>query len=579
MQNPDIARLFDEVADLLEIQGANPFRVRAYRNAARIVRDYPEPLAEVVRSGKHDLTEISGIGDDLAEKITAIVTTGELPLRKELAAQLPPGLLDLLRIPGLGPKRVKELHDKLHVTSAADLAEAVEAGKVEELKGFGPKMVEKIRAGLAQAERVERRLLLDEAEAQATGLVAYLKAGGGIRDLEVAGSYRRRRETVGDLDVLATCADGTAVMSRFAAYPDVAAVLAQGPTRATVRLRGGLQVDLRAVEPDAYGAALLYFTGSKAHNVALRQLAQEKGLKLNEYGLYRGERRVAAATEAEIYRALGLDWIPPELREARGEIALAREHRLPALVSADAIRGDLQMHTTASDGQATFQVMAEAARGRGYAYIAITDHSKRITMARGLDPSRLREQWKEIDEWNAANRGLTILKSVELDILEDGTLDLPDDVLAEADYVVATMHYGLNQTERQLTERLVGAAEHRWVDAIGHPTGRLLGKREPYPLDFDALCRAAAGAGCLLELNGNPERMDLPDTLAAAAKGHGVRFALSTDSHQPGHLAFMRYAVDLARRAGLEAGDVLNTRPLDEFRRGLKRAIEGGRGR
>ena len=579
MQNPDIARLFDEVADLLEIQGANPFRVRAYRNAARIVRDYPEPLAEVVRSGTHDLTEIAGIGDDLAEKITAIVTTGELPLRKELAAQLPPGLLDLLRIPGLGPKRVKELHDKLHVTSAADLAEAVEAGKVEELKGFGPKMVEKIRAGLAQAERVERRLLLDEAEAQATALVAYLKAGGGIRDLEVAGSYRRRRETVGDLDVLATCADGTAVMSRFAAYPDVAAVLAQGPTRATVRLRGGLQVDLRAVEPDAYGAALLYFTGSKAHNVALRQLAQEKGLKLNEYGLYRGERRVAAATEADIYRALGLDWIPPELREARGEIALAREHRLPALVSVDAIRGDLQMHTTASDGQATFRVMAEAARGRGYAYIAITDHSKRVTMARGLDPSRLREQWKEIDEWNAANRGLTILKSVELDILEDGTLDLPDAVLAEADYVVATMHYGLNQTERQLTERLVGAAEHRWVDAIGHPTGRLLGKREPYPLDFDALCRAAAAAGCLLELNGNPERMDLPDTLAAAAKGHGVRFALSTDSHQPGHLAFMRYAVDLARRAGLEAGDVLNTRPLDEFRRGLKRAVEDGRGR
>src|SRR5438132_1696649 len=459
MQNPDIARLFDEVADLLEIQGANPFRVRAYRNAARIVRDYPEPLADVVRSGERDLTEIPGIGDDLAEKITAIVTTGELPLRTELAAQLPPGLLDLLRIPGLGPKRVKELHDKLQVTSAADLAQAVEAGRVEELKGFGPKMVEKIRAGLGQAERVE-----------------------------------------------------------------------------------------------------------------LRQLAQEKGLKLNEYGLYRGERRVAAATEAEIYHALGLDWIPPELREARGEIALAREHRLPALVSADAIRGDLQMHTTASDGQATFQAMAEAARGRGYAYIAITDHSKRVTMARGLDPSRLRAQWKEIDEWNAATRGFTILKSVELDILEDGTLDLPDDVLAEADYVVATMHYGLNQPERQLTERLVGAAEHPWVDAIGHPTGRLLGKREPYPLAFDALCRAAAGAGCLLELNGNPERMDLPDTLAAAAKGHGVRFVLSTDSHQPGHLAFMRYAVDLARRAGLEAGDVLNTRPLSEFKSELKRA-------
>src|SRR6266566_3199634 len=579
MQNPDIARLFDEVADLLEIQDANPFRVRAYRNAARTIRDFPEPIADLVRAGTKDLTEIAGIGDDLAEKIADIVTTGELPLRKQLASKLPAGLLDLLRIPGLGPKRVKLLYKKLKVKSAADLAAALDKGRIQKLKGFGPKIEEKMRAGLGQAQAGERRMLLHEAETQATAIVGHLRAGGGIRQIEVAGSYRRRRESIGDLDILVTSGDSATVMDRFVAYGDVAEVISKGETRATVKLRGGLQVDLRAVEPDAYGAALLYFTGSKAHNVALRQLAQEKGLKLNEYGLYRGERRVAAATEAEIYRALGLDWIPPELREARGEIALAREHRLPALVSVDAIRGDLQMHTTASDGQATFQVMAEAARGRGYTYIAITDHSKRVTMARGLDPSRLREQWKEIDEWNAANRGLTILKSVELDILEDGTLDLPDDVLAEADYVVATMHYGLNQSERQLTERLVGAAEHRWVDAIGHPTGRLLGKREPYPLDFDALCRAAAGAGCLLELNGNPERMDLPDTLAAAAKGHGVRFALSTDSHQPGHLAFMRYAVDLARRAGLEAGDVLNTRPLDEFRRGLKRAVEDGRGR
>src|SRR5947208_2248358 len=437
MQNPDIARLFDEVADLLEIQGANPFRVRAYRNAARVVRDYPDPLDDVVRSGERDLTEIPGIGDDLAEKITAIVTTGELPLRKELAAQLPPGLLDLLRIPGLGPKRVKPLHDKLHVTSAADLAEAVEAGKVEELKGFGPKMVEKIRAGLGQAERVERRLLLDEAETQATALVAYLKAGGGIRDLEVAGSYRRRRETVGDLDVLATCADGTAVMSRFAAYPDVAAVLAQGPTRATVRLRGGLQVDLRAVEPDAYGAALLYFTGSKAHNIDLRKIAQEKSYKLNEYGLFKGTRRAAGKTEDEVYAKLGLDWIPPELREARGEIALAREHRLPHLVEVKDIRGDLQMHTSATDGKGTIEDMAHAARALGYQYIAITDHSKRVTMALGLDAKRLREQWKAIDAWNASS-GFTILRSVELDILENGKLDLPDDVLADADYVVAT---------------------------------------------------------------------------------------------------------------------------------------------
>ncbi len=579
MQNPDIARLFDEVADLLEIQDANPFRVRAYRNAARTIRDFPEPIADLVRTGTRDLTEIPGIGEDLAEKITTIVATGELPLRKQLAAKLPAGLLDLLRIPGLGPKRVKLLHKKLKVKSAADLAQALAAGKIQELKGFGPKMEEKIRGGLGQAQETERRLLLHDAETQAHAILAYLKAGGGIRQIEVAGSYRRRRETVGDLDILVTCAASAKVMRRFVKYGEVAEVLSHGPTRSTIKLRGGTQVDLRAVEPVSYGSALQYFTGSKAHNVELRKLAQEQGLKLNEYGLFKGVRRVAGKTEEDVYDRLGLDWIPPELREARGEIALARKHELPALVTLGEIRGDLQMHTDATDGQATIDKMAQAARALEYEYIAITDHSRRVTMAHGLDPKRLRQQWRAIDEWNAATRGFTILKSVELDILESGKLDLPDDVLAEADYVVAAIHYGFNQTERQLTRRLVDAARHRWIDAIGHPTGRLLGKREPYPLDFETLARAAGEEGCLLELNGQPERMDLPDILAAAAKQYGVRFVLSTDSHQPNNLVFMRYAVDLARRAGLEAGDILNTLPLEEFRRRLKRAVAGGRGR
>ena len=572
MQNPDIARVFDEVADLLEIQDANPFRVRAYRNAARTIRDYPEPIAELVHSGGKDLTEIPGIGEDLAEKITDIVKTSELPLRKQLAAKLPAGLLDLLRIPGLGPKRVKLLHKKLKVTSAADLAAALNKGRIQKLKGFGPKIEEKIRTGLGAAQVSERRLLLHEAEAQANAIVAHLEAGGGITQIAVAGSYRRRKETIGDLDVLVTCTDSTKIMDRFVKYGEVAEVLSQGETRSTVKLRGGLQVDVRAVEPAAYGAALQYFTGSKAHNVELRKIAQDRELKLNEYGLFKGTRRVAGATEAEIYAKLGLDWIPPELLEARGEIALAREHRLPKLVELKDVRADLQMHTSATDGQATVDEMARAARALGYDYIAITDHSKRVTMTRGLDPKRLREQWRAIEEWNAANRGFTILKSVELDILESGQLDLPDDVLADADYVVATVHYGTNQTEAELTRRLVGAAEHPWVDAIGHPTGRLLGKREPYPLDFDTLAQAAARSGCLLELNGHPERMDLPDTLAAAAKQRGVRFVLSTDSHQPNNLTFMRYAVDLARRAGLEARDIVSTRPLDEFRHELKRA-------
>jgi len=575
MQNPDIARLFDEVADLLEIQDANPFRVRAYRNAARTIRDYPDPIAELVRSGTKDLTEIPGIGEDLAGKIATVVRTGELPLRKQLAAKLPAGLLDLLRIPGLGPKRVKLLHKKLKVKSAADLARALDGGKVQKLKGFGAKMEEKMRAGLGQARATERRLLLNEAETQANAIVAYLKAGGGVREIEVAGSYRRRRETIGDLDILVTSNDSARVMDWFVKYPEVRDVVSQGETRATVKLRGGLQVDLRAVEPEAYGAALLYFTGSKAHNIELRKIAQEHGYKLNEYGLFKGTRRVAGKTEEEIYAKLGLDWMPPELREARGEIALARAHGLPHLVELKDVRGDLQMHTSATDGQASFDEMAQAARALRYEYIAITDHSKRVTMAHGLDAKGVREQWKAIDAWNATSRGFTILKSIELDILESGKLDLPDDVLAEADYVVATIHYGINQPEKELTRRLVGAAEHRWVDAIGHPTGRLLEKREPYALDFDALAHACAATGCLLEVNGHPERMDLPDILAAAAKQHGVRFVLSTDSHQPNNLPFMRYAVDLARRAGLEAGDVLNTRPLDEFRRALKRASAG----
>ena len=569
MQNPDIARVFDEVADLLEIEGENPFRVRAYRNAARTIADLPDPLADRVREGA-DLTELSGIGADLAGKIATIVKKGALPLHGQLVKKLSPGVLDLLRIPGLGPKRVKQLRDRLKVKSAALLAKALDSGKVGKLPGFGPKMVEKIRAGLGRAEKQERRWVLHDVEPHAQALVSWLEAGGTVSQIAVAGSYRRRRETIGDLDVLVTTTAPARTIARFVDFPDAGTVTARGDTRAAIVLRGGLQVDLRVVDPDEYGAALIYFTGSKAHNIELRQRAIDRGWKLSEYGLFKGERRLAGRTEADVYAKLELAEIPPELRESRGEIALAATGPLPPLLTRADIRGDLQMHTDASDGKATLADMVAAARALNYAYIAITDHGPRVTMS-GQSIKELRAQWKQIDKLNPTLGGFRVLKSVEVDILENGKLDLPEDVLAEADYVVATIHYGLTQSQDQITARMLNAIASPHVDAIGHPTGRIVGKRDSYALDFDAVATAAAKAGCLLEINGS-ERMDLPDTLAAAAKQAGCRLVLSTDAHDPHELQDMRYAVDVARRAGLVAGDVLNTRPLGEFLKGLRRA-------
>ena len=572
MQNAEIARLLSDVADLLEISVGNPFKVRAYRNAARTVADHADPVAQLVAGGDFDLTDLPGIGAGIAREITALVQTGSLPQRQQLVASIPPGLLDLLRIPGLGPKRVKLFHDELKVNSVADLQDALEKGKIAKLPGFGPKLLEKLRAGVAAASAgdAHRRIVLHEAEQYARAIVEYLRQGGGIDEIDVAGSFRRRKETIGDLDIVVTSSNPAAVIQRFGKFGEVADVASQGDTRSTVRLSSGLQVDLRVVGPACFGAAMQYFTGSQAHNIELRKIAQGKKLKLNEYGVFRGKKCVSGRTEAEVYGALGLDWIPPEMRENRGEIALARDHTLPTLVTLEDIRGDLQMHTDASDGKATLADMITAARAVGYAYIAITDHSPRTSMA-GQTPAEIRAQWNEIDRLNKGMRGFRVLKSVEMDILENGKLDLPDDLLAEADYVVATIHYGLKQTERQLTDRLLGAIANRWVDAIGHPTGRIVPERPSYPLDFDVVAKAAADAKCLLEINGS-ERMDLPDTLAAAAKAHGVRFVLSTDAHNTRELGFMKFAVAVARRAWLTAADILNTRPLPEFLKGLRRS-------
>jgi len=573
MQNAEIARLLTDVADLLEISAGNPFKVRAYRNAARTVADHPDPVAELVSGGEFDLTELPGIGGGIAKEITALVETGTLPQRQQLVATVPPGLLELLRIPGLGPKRVKLFHEQLKVNSARDLKDALEKGQLAKLPGIGPKLLDKIREGVSDsATTAQTRMVLHEAEQYARAIVEYLNAGGGIDEIDVAGSFRRRKETIGDLDIVVTCAPAraAAIIQRFVKFSEVTQVAAQGDTRATVRLSSGLQVDLRVVEPSCFGAAMQYFTGSQAHNIELRKIAQAKKLKLNEYGVFRGSKCIAGRTEQDVYAALGLDWIPPEMRENRGEIALAKAHELPQLVTLQEIRGDLQMHTDASDGKATLVEMTEAARKLGHAYIAITDHSPRTSMA-GQTPAEIRAQWKAIDRLNQGMRGFRVLKSVEMDILENGKLDLPDELLAEADYVVATIHYGLKQSERQLTDRLLAAIENRWVDAIGHPTGRIVPVRPSYPLDFDVVAKAAANAKCLLEINGS-ERLDLPDTLAAAAKGHGVRFVLSTDAHNTRELGFMKFAVAVARRAGLTAADIINTRPLPEFLKGLRRS-------
>jgi DNA polymerase (family X) len=400
--------------------------------------------------------------------------------------------------------------------------------------------------------------------------VQHLQQAPGVKQIDVAGSFRRRQETIGDLDVLVACRRVGPVMDRLAAYEAVAEVLARGKTKMTVRLRNGLQLDLRAVPEACYGAALQYFTGSKAHSILVRRRAQEHGLKINEYGVYRGPKRLAGRTEQEVYKTVGLPWIPPELREARGEIERALDHRLPKLLELEDLRGDLHMHTTATDGRASLEAMVAAAQQRGYDYIAITDHSRRVTMARGLDARRLRAQWKMIDQLARKVRGLTILKGIELDILENGQLDLPDTVLREADWVVASIHYGQKQPRQQITERLLNAVRHPYVHAIGHPTGRLIGKRRAYDVDLEKVFQAAADFGCLLELNSQPDRLDLDDVALMAAKARGLRIVVSSDAHAVEELGLLEFGVYQARRAGLEAQDVANTRRLAQFRKLLK---------
>jgi DNA polymerase (family X) len=570
MHNQHIASLFEELADLLEIQGANAFRVRAYRNAARTLENLSESAADILAQPGRSLTELGGIGQDLADKIKVIVQTGALPQLEELRIAVPAGVVQMLRIAGVGPKKVAALFHDLGITTLADLKVACEAGRVAELKGFGKKTAQSILDGIPHVEAAGKRVLISVARASAEAVIADLQQVPSISQVSVAGSCRRRKETCGDLDVLAVAANSAEAMDRLTAHPLVETVLARGDTKQRVRLRSGIELDLRVVPAESYGAAMQYFTGSKEHNIVIRRRAQERGLKLNEYGVFRGDEYVAGRTEEDVYAAVGLPFIPPELRENRGEIELAEAGRLPKLIEVADIQGDLHMHTTASDGTATIREMAEAAKARGLKYIAITDHSKRVTMANGLDATRLRQHWRDIDQVRGQVSGIEILRGIECDILEDATMDLDDEVLSEADWVIAVLHYGLKQPREQIMLRLLNAIRNPNVDAIGHPSGRLIGSRPAADIDYSTFLKAAAEHGVMLEINASPTRLDLDDIQAAAAKSLGIPIVIDTDSHATNGFDALPYGVDQARRAGLTKYDVANARSWPQFQKLLR---------
>lgn len=570
VHNVEIAAIFNQLADLLEIKSENPFRIRAYRNAARIIGGLSKDVSVMINEGT-DLTEIPSIGNDLADKIRIIVQTGSLPLLKQWQKKVPPVLSNMLKIEGLGPKRVKILYDKLHIRNVEELRKAIIKGKVRKIKGFGEKIEQKILASIANVEQYSKRMLLVDVIPIATSLTHYLEKLPPVKKACCAGSFRRRKETVGDLDFVVDAKDQKKVIDKFTSFNEVAKILSSGGTRAAVRLSSGVQVDLRVVNSNSYGAAMLYFTGSKAHNISLRKIAIKKKLKLNEYGLYKGTKQLAGKTEKSIYDALGLKYIEPEMREDRGEIELAKENKLPKLITLEDIRGDLHCHTKATDGKSSIEEMANRALELGYEYIAITDHSKHLTVAKGLDEKRLKAQIKEIDRINNQFGKIIILKSIELDILEDGSLNLSNDILKELDFTVCAIHSKFNLSAKKQEERIIRAMDNPYFTILAHPTGRIINRREPYQINLERIMRAAKERGCFLELNAQPERMDLADTQCQLAKEMGVKLAISTDAHTQWQLNNMQFGIYQARRGWLEKGDVINTYSLNALRKLFKR--------
>ena len=569
MDNLGIARIFTDIGDLLEIKSANPFKIRAYRNAADIIGHMAERIADLTDA---DVRELPGIGKDLTAKIKELIDTDALAFYDELRKEFPPTILDMLRLQGVGPKTVAVLYGELGIETLDDLEAAATEGRLRTLKGMGPKKEQLLLRSLAEHRRRVGRHLIGHADEVATRVIDYLRADAPDTTIVPVGSLRRGCETCGDIDLLALGTDDQ-LMSRFTRFPEVERVLGQGPTKSSVLLQGDLQADLRLVSGESAGAATQYFTGSKAHNIAVRDLALQRGLKLNEYGLFRvtDDHRVAGTSETEIYEALGLAYIPPELREHRGEIRAAADGDLPRLIERTDLRGDLHSHTTATDGKADVETMARAARDAGLEYLAITDHSQALAMANGLDEHRALAHARHIREVSKRLDGITLLAGIECDIRADGTLDLAEDCLAQLDLVIASVHSAFGQAEGQMTDRILRAIESPVVDVVGHPTGRLLLRRDPYKLDIEQVLAAAARTGVAMEINSQVHRLDLSDMHARLARARGVKLVISTDAHAPAGFDLLRWGVTVARRAWAEPDDVLNTRPLEAFRASLRR--------
>lgn len=584
MENLDVSRVLTTLADLLEIQGANPFRIRAYRNAVNTVNSLSRPLAAMVEAGE-DLTKLPGVGKTVAHHIIEFLKTGRITRLEEVSAEIPVTLVELVRLDGVGPKKAKKLFEQLGVKTVDDLAEQLDAGTVRELDGFGRKSAEKIKRSIEDHRKHSGRFQIHEVEKLIAGVLEHMAHAPGVDKIELAGSLRRRKETIGDVDILARHeGDGTPVVDHFVGFDGAARVLGAGPTKGSIVLHSGLQVDLRVIPGRSFGAALQYFSGSKEHNVAVRTLAVRKGFRVNEWGVFRlpedvdpatvgkedGER-LAGDTEEGVYEVLGMSWVPPALRENRGEVEAAVADSLPELVSLEDIRGDLQMHSTWSDGKVSLEEMTRACRDLGYEYLAVTDHSQAMAMVQGLTPERAREQWEEVEEVRRRVTGIDLLRSAEVDILKDGSLDMPDEILDGLDLVVISVHSFMDQDKTTMTERVLKAMMHPTVDILAHPTGRLINRREPYALDVESILEAASELGVAVELNANPNRLDFSDVHVHRAKELGVPVVISTDAHAPAALQNMRFGVDQARRGWLEAADVLNTRSAKEFSKWVAR--------